>query len=558
MKRAALYTRESPSLAENELTIESQTQAVTERIQKDENILTENYLDNGYAGDLLVRPALDKLRDDAIQHKFDIIYIFDRDRLARKYFLQELVIEELEERGIEVVFLMERKAETAEDKIMFGIRGIFAEYEREKIKERTRRGRLHRAKQGLLVGHEAPYGYKYIRPDHNKEERWYAVIEEEAKIVKMIFEWVGNEGCSLTEVRRRLYTQAIKAEKSGKTTWSNSTLSRLLRRTDYIGKSFYNKTQSIIPTTPRNNGYKRMKKTGRINKPTSEWLPVIVPSIIDEDLFGRTQDQLKRNAFFCKRNQKTLYLLSGLLFCGCGCNARMAGDGQGKYRYYRSTDRIKKFPEKRTCTQLSIPVDKIEKLVWNKIVEFLNNPKLVLKQLKDIEKKKTKEQDHLKTTLLDIEKRAEKINVEEERIATAFRKSFLTLEQLNIQMKDISKQREQIKQEEKELLAQPVKSDIQVDSESIKQYCILMKKKLPKFTFADKQELLRLLINKVIVKGRKVNIQGEIPISNNLELEDDSKSQFIGSGGIRRSFSGSRSGYFIGFPSSLQYSRIAR
>lgn len=557
MKRAIYYVRESPSLAENENTKDSQISALVERIKTDNNIFIGGYVDNGWAGDLLARPDLDRLRDDASQSKFDVLYIFDRSRLARKYWLQELVVEELEERGIEIIFLQERKAETEEDKVLQGIKGVFFEYERAKIRERTRRGRLHLAKQGKLVGHEAPFGYRYVRPDHNKEERWYEIVEDEAKIVNMIFQWIGNEACSLTEVRRRLHEKQIKTRSGNKTIWSNSTLSRLLRRTDYIGKSFYNKTLSVVPQNPRNNGYKRMKKTGRIYKPQEEWLPIAVPSIVDEDLFYRTQEQLKNNAFFSKRNQKFPYLLSGLLFCGCGCNARMSGDGQEKYRYYRSTDRIKKFPEKRVCTALSIPVNKIESLVWNKIVEFLNNPKLVLKQLKDIEKKKVKEQDQLKISLLDIQKRVEKLNIEEERIATAFRKSFLSLEQLNIQMKDISKQKEQIKQDEKVALAQPSNTDTQLNPETIKRYCKIMQKKLPKLVFAERQELLRLFINKVIVKDKKVNIQGEIPIDNTLELKDDSQSQFISSSGFRRSSSGSGSGYIGTFPSILYHCRTS-
>jgi len=555
MKRAVYYVRESPSLAENENTKDSQISALVDRIKTDSNLLVGSYVDNGWAGDLLARPDLDRLRDDAAQSKFDVLYIFDRSRLARKYWLQELVVEELEEKGIEVIFIQEPQAHTDEEKVLQGIKGVFFEYERAKIRERTRRGRLHLAKQGKMVGHEAPFGYRYVRPDHNKEERWYEINEDEAHIINMTFKWVGNEGCSLTEVRRRLHEKQIKTRDGNKTIWSNSTLSRLLRRTDYIGKSFYNKTLSVVPQNPRNNGYKRMKKTGRIYKPQEEWLPIAVPSIVDDDLFYRTQEQLKNNAFFSKRNQKFPYLLSGLLFCGCGCGARMTGDGQEKYRYYRSTDRIRRFPEKRICTALSVPVDKIEKLVWNKIVEFLNDPNLVLKQLRDIQNKKIKEHEQLKSNLLDIEKRVEKINVEEERIATAFRKGFLTLEQLDIQMKDIGKQKEQIKKDEKDALAQPSNADTQVNPEAIKRYCKIMQKKLPKLIFAEKRELLRLFVNKVIVKDKKVNIQGEIPIDNALELKDDSQSQFSSSSGFGRSSSGSRSGRFGTFPSILYNSR---
>lgn len=264
--RAALYARESPSLAENEQTIKSQVEAIEQRIRDDENILVEKYEDNGYAGDLLIRPSLDQARDDASQHKFDLLYFHDRDRLARVYWLQELVIDELERLGIQVVFLEERRAETPEDKVMQGVRGIFAEYERAKIRERTRRGRLHRAKKGMLVGHEAPYGYRYIRPDKDKDERWLEINSEEAKVVRKIFGWLAYDGSSLRGVVKKLFDENIKT-RDGQSIWAFSTLGRLVRNETYIGITYYNKTQSLEPTKPGNNGYKRMKKTSRKYKP---------------------------------------------------------------------------------------------------------------------------------------------------------------------------------------------------------------------------------------------------------------------------------------------------
>lgn len=556
MKKVVLYARESPSLAENELTVDSQIQALKERIESDGNILIDLYVDNGYAGDLLARPDLDRFRDDVSLRKFEVAYFFDRGRLARKYSLQELVLDELSDVGIEIVFLHEKRAENAEEKILEGVRGIFAEYEREKIKERTRRGRLHRAKTGLLVGHEAPFGYRYVRPDRNKEYRYFEIVEEDAEVVRMIFSWVGDEGCSLMEVRRRLHEKGKKAQKSGKTNWQNSTLSRLLRRTDYVGTAYYNKTLPVIPTNPRNTGYKRMKKTGRKYKDQQEWLPISVPAIIDQELFDRVQQQLKRNAFFSKRNQKHPYLLSGLLFCGCGCDARMSGDGQGKYRYYRSTDRIRSFPEKRTCTQLSISVDRAEKAVWNEICRFLNNPEEILKQLQKINDNKKYELEKFESELRAIETKLEKLASEEQLIATAYRKEALSFEQLGIQMADINKTRASITQDKKALLNQPIKSDIQVSPERVKAYSSLMKKELPNYTFEEKQELLRLLVNKIIATGKRLTIQGELPVAT-IELDNVSKGSLISSSGVRRNSDRGGGRHFRQFPSILHHSRAS-
>lgn len=300
-----------------------------------------------------------------------------------------------------------------------------------------------------------------------------------------------------------------------------------------------------------------MKKTGRIYKPIEEWLPIAVPSIVNEDLFYRTQEQLKNNSFFSKRNQKFPYLLSGLLFCGCGCGARMSGDGQKKYRYYRSTDRVRRFPEKRICTALTIPVDKIETLVWSKIVDALNNPDIILKQLQDLHANKIGEQEEMKNQLLELGRRLDRIAAEEDKVVTAYRKDILSLDQLDIQIKDINRQKKQIENEKKELLNQPSQINIRVTPEKIEQYCAIARKNIADLTFAERQELLRLLVSKVIVKSKQVIIQGEIPIDA-FELKDDSQSSVISSGRFGSNPSGCRGGRFIGFPSILYNSRATR
>ena len=222
MKRAAYYARESPSLRENELTIESQVEAVKQKIIENGDTEFKGFEDNGWAGDLLARPALDELRDAAKQGDFEILYIFDRSRLARKYWLQEMVMDELESLGIEVSFLQEPKIENDEDRVLQGMKGLFAEYERVKITERTRRGRLHRAKKGLVVGHEALYGYKYVRPNLEEDDRWFEIYEPEAKVVRLIFKWLAYDHLTLRGLIKRLYEHKIPS-RDGNPIWASST-----------------------------------------------------------------------------------------------------------------------------------------------------------------------------------------------------------------------------------------------------------------------------------------------------------------------------------------------
>src|SRR4051812_48862917 len=103
MKRAALYARVSTRRQEEEETIGTQLDELRDRIQADGHLLVEEcvYTDEGWTGELLARPAIDRLREDARAGRFEVLYVYDRGRLARKFVYQEILLEELENAGIQ-------------------------------------------------------------------------------------------------------------------------------------------------------------------------------------------------------------------------------------------------------------------------------------------------------------------------------------------------------------------------------------------------------------------------------------------------------------------------
>jgi site-specific DNA recombinase len=105
MKRAAIYARTSTVKQKEEKTSESQIAEVREAIAKDGNVLLEEhvYIDDGYTGELLERPDLDRMRDAAKEHEFDVLYAYDRGRLSRKFIYQGIILQELEDLGIEFI-----------------------------------------------------------------------------------------------------------------------------------------------------------------------------------------------------------------------------------------------------------------------------------------------------------------------------------------------------------------------------------------------------------------------------------------------------------------------
>ena len=142
--RAAIYARVSSEQQAESGTIASQVEAMKEKASQDGLAIEDElcFLDDGYSGAILARPALERLRDVAATGVIDRVYVHSPDRLARKHAYQVLLIEELSRCGVEVVFLNHDIRKDPEGELLLQVQGMIAEYERAKILERSRRGKL--------------------------------------------------------------------------------------------------------------------------------------------------------------------------------------------------------------------------------------------------------------------------------------------------------------------------------------------------------------------------------------------------------------------------------
>ena len=188
--QAALYARVSSDQQAHGGTIASQVASLRERIVADGTQLEPEhvFLDEGYSGASLPRPALERLRDAASAGAVDRLYVHSPDRLARRYAYQVLLIEELRRVGVEIVFLNRPIGGSAEDDLLLQVQGMIAEYERAKILERGRRGRRHAARSGSVSAFcAAPFGYRYIAKAAGGGVARFEMVEEEARTVRQIF-----------------------------------------------------------------------------------------------------------------------------------------------------------------------------------------------------------------------------------------------------------------------------------------------------------------------------------------------------------------------------------
>ena len=140
MKKAALYARVSSDLQKKERTIESQIAVLKSQIKAGGDILVKEYIDDGYSGAGLDRPALDELRRDLRTQLFDSIYFLNTDRIARDVTYQIIIIGEILKHRKRLIINGRDYVENPENKFTLTMLGAVAELEKAKIIERFTHG----------------------------------------------------------------------------------------------------------------------------------------------------------------------------------------------------------------------------------------------------------------------------------------------------------------------------------------------------------------------------------------------------------------------------------
>jgi site-specific DNA recombinase len=149
--RVGLYARVSTERQHERGTIGSQLEALRVAARADGHEVIEEFVDDGYSGARLDRPGLDRLRDAAQAGVLDGVLCLCVDRLARAYAYQVLILEELERFGVTVRFLEgPSPSDDPQATLLIQMQGVIAEYEKAKIAERNRRGKLYRARAGEI------------------------------------------------------------------------------------------------------------------------------------------------------------------------------------------------------------------------------------------------------------------------------------------------------------------------------------------------------------------------------------------------------------------------
>ncbi len=305
MQRAALYARVSTDAQKQEGTIESQIAELRRQIAAGGHVLVKEYIDDGYTGSRMDRPALQELRRDLKADIFDVIYFLAADRIARAVIYQTIIIGEMLLHKKDIVINGQQYIDKSENKFTMTVLGAVAELERAKITERMTRGKLHRLRQGVMAsGGVAPFGYRYT-----DAPRALAPQEPEAEVVRWMFETYAA-GATLRSLAKSLEQRGVRT-RFGKELWAYAHIRDMMNNPTYAGMRYFNRRTEVKDDPQRKRG-----KT--ILRDRSEWIGIAVPPLVSAELFDRVQERLAGNL---QRYVQPAahYALSGLVECGeCG------------------------------------------------------------------------------------------------------------------------------------------------------------------------------------------------------------------------------------------------
>jgi site-specific DNA recombinase len=520
-KPGAIYARVSSDRQKEQHTIASQTVALIDYAQASGYTVPAEWIfqDEGYSGATLARPGLEALRDLAAEGQIRAVLVYSPDRLSRKYAYQVLLAEELSRCGVELLFLKSPAGASPEDQLLVQFQGMIAEYERAQIAERSRRGKRHRAQQGMVnVLSGAPYGYRYVRKNDNCTA-YYEVIEREAQVVRMVFEVYTQQGLSINAIARLLNERQIPT-RTGATRWERSTVWGLLRNPAYRGRACYGKTelrprQRITRPLRQRHGV-ASRDSANHERPREDWIEVPVPALVTEEIFALAQEQLEKNKHHSPRRTIEPTLLQGILVCEqCGYALYRASTRTSKHKlhYYRclGSDGYRRL-KGPVCTNRPLRQDALDEFVWQEIIRLLDDPTLVQGEI-DRRREAAQNADPLRKREQELRRVQAHLEKSSERLINAYQEGLLTLAQLRQRMPELRRQAQAVESELHSLdMAAADQAKYLQLAESLAAFRSKIRLRAETLDMRERQQILRLVAKEVLVSANTITIRHSIPV----------------------------------------------
>jgi site-specific DNA recombinase len=518
MMEVALYVRVSTNRQHQQQTIEQQLTRLRAWVanQSDWHLAEEHvFRDDGYSGAKLNRPGLDYLRDRAAVGAIERVLVTAPDRLARNYVHQMLLLEELRHHGCQVEFLERPMSNDPHDHLLLQIRGAVAEYERTLIADRMRRGRQAKIRSGqLLPWTVPPYGY-VLDSEYPRDPRRLRLDPVKGAVVTEIFAWYTDPHApsTLYAVAKRLSEAQIPTP-MGKPRWNVASVRGILCNPVYTGVAHSGKSRPV-PACTRNSAL-RPVGPGLSHRPTppEDWLPIAVPAMITQETFEAAQAQLDCNTRTARRNNTAYsYLLRGLVSCGqcqLACTGRASRSGYSYYFCRGRTDPLRAALGER-CTARFIPAHALDAVVWQDLRHVLMEPALITQELERarggawLPQALQARQRTLREALAQLAR-------QQARLLDVYLAEVIGHEEFERKRRELTQTQESLTRQMRQLEVQTQQHiDMVALAQGIDTFCQRIGPTLDQLSFAQRRQLVELLIDRVIVTDGQVEIRYVVP-----------------------------------------------
>jgi site-specific DNA recombinase len=350
--KAVIYARFS-SDNQREESITAQVRACTQYCKRNGYIIVKTYTDEARSALTDNRPQFQQMVQDARDGLFDVLIVHKLDRFARNRYDSAFYKRELRRAGVKLESVLEHLDDSPESILLESLLEGLAEYYSKNLGREAMKGMKETALQAKHCGGIPPLGLD-VGPD-----RSYMINEHEAKAVRLIFEMY-DQGFGYDRIIDELNSFGYRTKRGGP--FGKNSLHEILKNEKYIGVYTFNKRQGRTAYGRKNN---------RRQKPAEEIIriPGAIPAIIDEALFNRVQERMlkrKQNPERARQKAKTVFLLTGLVFCGvCGTAyiGNTATNNGTRYGYYECGARDRT----RTCTNRRIRKNVLEQIALDEI-----------------------------------------------------------------------------------------------------------------------------------------------------------------------------------------------
>jgi site-specific DNA recombinase len=498
--RAIVYSRVSTDAQERDGTsLETQERACLE-LAADRGWRVVRCIRDAASGGTLERDGIEELRGALRRGEADVVVSYAVDRLSRSQNHIGILFDEFERAEVRMEFVTERFEDTAVGRFILAARAFIAEVEREKISERTMRGKAERARGGRIpqafgIG---CYGYLY-NPATGRRD----IEPFQAVVVRRIFERYA-ESRSYSAVSNELNDASITAFSGGR--WYPITIRRMLTNEAYTGRTVYRRTKRV---PVRAAGARRRSRV--IEQPVDEQIeiPGATPAIIDMALWQRVQEILNDPERTNRRPvAKRHYMLRGRLRCGL-CQSAMVGQTLNSkatpYPYYRCRH-VYDRTSSRQCEGRYVPAEALEQGIWAEIRRVLTAPELILREQQQAAGRvvDTDELGALETQLASLRKR-------EERLVRLYGYGEVDSDVVRTELLDVRRQRETLT-EEVEALARPQQGHVSVDEATLRRACAAVAERLDQAGAEDYERVLEALDISATATREEVTVEGTLPI----------------------------------------------